>query len=194
MENLSALTSQIRRCQGYGQTIAVNLHRYLFKYILILAIGIFSSLAHGMYFQDQPVVSCFFPRTYTPRMLPDNGRWWDGLCENQLYTWETQIEATAAQTFRPERITQCLFGGGVENCYQTLCISGSRTNGRGGKVMVLKEHHRQPGDCHIPLSERAPFSVDWLADYFWLPTDFVSECRFKPTINTYRITSWCVHG
>jgi hypothetical protein len=141
-----------------------------------------------MYFQSQPVVSCFFPRAYVPRQVPDNGRWWNGLCENEKYTYEFQLEATAAQTFRPERITQCLFGGGVENCYQTLCISGSQTTARGGKTVVLKEHHREQGSCHAPLAQRAPFSVDWLADYFWLPPDYVSELRFKPTINTYRIT------
>lgn len=107
--------------------------------------------------------------------------------------WVTQLELGVAQTFRPERITQCLFGGGVENCFQTLCVSGSQTSGRGSRTVVLKEHHRGKGECHMPITQRVPFSVDWLADYFWLPTDFVSELRFKPTINTYRVTP-SLHG
>ncbi len=148
-----------------------------------------TTLIEAVYWQDQPVVSCFFPRPYTPRSLPGNSRWWefDDACENDLRFF-AQLEGSVAQTFRPERITQCLFGGGVENCYQTLCVSGSQTSGRGNRTIVLKEHHRKGGSCHTPYTQRIPFSVDWLADYFWLPTDFVSELRFKPVINTYRAT------
>lgn len=190
--------------------------------------------------QDQPVVSCFFPRPYTPRQLPGNSHW-PGfapsaaalcamarpVCTNSPICdsynevpakpseeesirrlvrrslgevgslsedgWFSQLELGVAQTFRPERITQCLFGGGVENCFQTLCVSGSQTSGRGSRTVVLKEHHRSTDNCHMPITQRVPFSVDWLADYFWLPTDFVSELRFKPTINTYRVTP-SLHG
>ena len=186
---------------------------------------------HANYFQDQPVVSCFFPRPYTPRLLPGNSRWpafaspRADKCESAATTWRVgekadssrhsydealaksndggqqsrhstwcdggwfgEVELNVAQTFRPERITQCLFGGGVENCYQTLCVSGSQTSGRGNRTVLLKEHHRDGGKCHTPLEQRVPFSIDWLADYLWLPTDFMSELRFKPTINTYRVT------
>jgi hypothetical protein len=127
-------------------------------------------------------------------MLPGNSRWWER-CDAQKndLRWIGQLELSAAQTFRPERITQCLFGGGVENCFQTLCISGSQSISRGCKKIVLKEHHRKDDKCHTPITERLPFSVDWLADYFWLPTDFVSEVRFKPVLNTYRVTP-SAHG
>lgn len=159
-------------------------HRFFIFILLCLVLS-----TQAIFWQEQPVVSCFFPRAYVPRMLPGNSRWWErcDAQENDL-RWIGQIELSAAQTFRPERITQCLFGGGVENCFQTLCTAGSQTNGRGCKKIVLKEHHRKDGKCHTPMTERLPFSVDWLADYFWLPTDFVSEVRFKPVLNTYRVT------
>lgn len=142
---------------------------------------------------DQPIVTCFFARPYTPRTLPGNSLWWETGTDYHNFRWFTQCELSVAQTFRPERITQCLFGSSIENCYQTLCVSGSHTTGRGTRKILLREHHTQPGECHTPLSERIAFSVDWLADYFWLPTDFISELRFKPTINTYRATP-SLHG
>lgn len=146
-----------------------------------------------IFWQSQPIVTCFFPRPYTPRTLPGNSLWWETGTDMHNCRLFTQCELSVAQTFRPERITQCLFGGGVENCFQTLCISGSHTTGRGTRKIVLKEHHKKNGPCHTPIEERVPFSVDWLADCFWLPTDFISELRFKPTINTYRITP-SIHG
>ena len=167
-----------------GDSVRIKIELVWYMFLIVAP-----SFLEAVYWQDQPVVSCFFPRPYTPRSLPGNSRWWEShdACENDLRFFG-QIEGSVAQTFRPERITQCLFGGGVENCYQTLCVSGSQTSGRGNRTIVLKEHHRKGGSCHTPYTQRIPFSVDWLADYFWLPTDFMSELRFKPVINTYRAT------
>ncbi len=58
------------------------------------------------------------------------------------------------RSFDHEEITQCLFG--TKKC-PTVSISGSRVTDRG--------------------------TNDWLADYFYLPTDFKSTLSFKPTID-----------
>jgi|GEM_PF-2208125 len=154
---------------------------------------VYTTQSHAILWQEQPIVSCFFPCPYTPRTLPGNSLWWEESTQFYNFSWFAQCELSAAQTFRPERITQCLFGGGVENCYQTLCISGSHTTGRGTRKILLKEHHRTADECHTPIEKRLANSVDWLADYFWLPTDFISELRFKPVINTYRVAP-SLHG
>jgi hypothetical protein len=64
-----------------------------------------------------------------------------------------------AQTFRPSRIAESLFGAAVCNsdCNgATINVSGSRVANRGAN--------------------------DWLADYFYLPTDFKSTLNFSPRI------------
>lgn len=64
-----------------------------------------------------------------------------------------------AQTFKPSRIAESLFGEAVcnSNCDgATINVSGSRVANRGAN--------------------------DWLADYFYLPTDFQSTLKFSPRI------------
>lgn len=58
------------------------------------------------------------------------------------------------QSFNPNQINKCLFG---KDCSTTsIKVSGSRVANRGAN--------------------------DWLADYFYLPTDFQSTLEFKPTV------------
>jgi len=59
-----------------------------------------------------------------------------------------------SRSFDHDEITNCLFG--TKNC-PTITISGSRVANRG--------------------------TQDWLADYFYLPTDFKSKVSFKPVID-----------
>lgn len=59
-----------------------------------------------------------------------------------------------SRSFDHDAITNALFG---TKCYPTITISGSRVANRGGN--------------------------DWLADYFYLPTDFQSNVSFKPVID-----------
>lgn len=69
------------------------------------------------------------------------------------------LTAEYSQTFRPNRIAESLFGSAVcnSNCDgATINVSGSRVANRGAN--------------------------DWLADYFYLPTDFQSTLKFSPRI------------
>lgn len=62
------------------------------------------------------------------------------------------------RSFRSNKIADCLFGQSScnNNCGTTINVSGSRTENRGAH--------------------------DWLADYFYLPTDFQSTLHFTPRI------------
>jgi len=69
------------------------------------------------------------------------------------------VTAEYTQTFRPSRIAESLFGAAVcnTNCNgAAITVSGSRVANRGAN--------------------------DWLADYFYLPTDFKSTLNFSPRI------------
>lgn len=59
-----------------------------------------------------------------------------------------------SRSFDDKKITECLFG----NSCPTITVSGSRVADRGAK--------------------------DWLADYFYLPTDFESTLSFKPLVDS----------
>ncbi len=72
------------------------------------------------------------------------------------------ITPEVTKTFRPERLTQCLFGDDILTCKNALTISGSRTQNR-----VRNQ--------------------DWLADYFGLPTDFKSTVHFTPQVNNFLV-------
>jgi hypothetical protein len=62
------------------------------------------------------------------------------------------------RSFNPQELTECLFGCDLQ-CNNTIAISGSRVANRGAQ--------------------------DWLADYFYLPTDFQSMICFKPIIENF---------
>lgn len=65
------------------------------------------------------------------------------------------ITTEYSRSFRPQDINKCLFDS-CNDCH-TVVVSGSRTSNRG--------------------------ATDWLADYFYLPTDFRSTLQFKPVID-----------
>jgi hypothetical protein len=67
------------------------------------------------------------------------------------------------RSYNNDRITECLFGSSVlcSPCKSSIRISGSRSPDRGPQ--------------------------DWLADYFYLPTDFVSNVHFEPIIDNFII-------
>lgn len=66
------------------------------------------------------------------------------------------ITPEATLSFRPERIAQCLFGEDIIECVRTFTVSGSR---------------------------RSREQTDWLADYFGLPTDYLSAVDVRPKIS-----------
>lgn len=67
------------------------------------------------------------------------------------------------RTFNSQDITDCLFDNSLlcKPCESSIAISGSRSPDRG--------------------------NGDWLADYFYLPTDFSSIVTFKPIIDNFII-------
>ena len=83
-----------------------------------------------------------------------------GLVQQVFANNETNLHGTLAAVFSYSRsfdnndITRCLFGN---SCCPTISISGSRVADRGAN--------------------------DWLADYFFLPTDFKSSLSFSPRID-----------
>jgi hypothetical protein len=156
---------------------------YSYWFIPLSLIGLQTGCYEFRY--DQPVVSCLILPPYIPHTPLVPCRWWDDGWSD-LRRARTGIEISIAETFHTNRLSQCFFGNGVEQVFQTICISGSRTNNRGFQLVTLKEHHRTPAYCHPDPTTRVRKSVDWLADYFGLPTDYVSEVRFFPAINTYR--------
>jgi len=69
-----------------------------------------------------------------------------------------------SQSFRNKRISRCLFGSSLTDCGdcgEAIRVSGTRTAPR--------------GEC------------DWLADYFYLPTDFKSTLNFDPKIRNFLV-------
>ena len=83
-----------------------------------------------------------------------------GIVQQVFTNVDKKLHGTIAGTlsytrsFDHKEITRCLFGN---ECDPTITISGSRVANRG--------------------------SSDWLADYFYLPTDFKSSLSFKPSID-----------
>jgi hypothetical protein len=66
-----------------------------------------------------------------------------------------------SRSFNPKNIVECLFGSTIANNCSTVAISGSQVTNRGAN--------------------------DWLADYFYLPTDFQSTVKFKPVIDHFLV-------
>ena len=75
--------------------------------------------------------------------------------QEKIYgSFSTTLEYT--RSFKPHQISSALFGDYARNPCSAIAISGSRTLDRG--------------------------TGDWLADYFYLPTDFKSIIQFSPQI------------
>ncbi len=67
------------------------------------------------------------------------------------------VNPEITMSFRPERIAQCLFGDSIVECNNTFTITGSRSENR--------------------------IDMQWLADYFGLPTDFESCVEVRPRVS-----------
>lgn len=64
------------------------------------------------------------------------------------------------RSFNASHLAECLFGSSLSSC-NTINVSGSQVENRGAR--------------------------DWLADYFYLPTDFQSTLQFEPVIDNFII-------
>lgn len=78
-------------------------------------------------------------------------------CQNDWYG-VIAITPEIRKSFRSERIAECLFGSDIVKCKNTLTIAGSRVRRK---------------------------STAWLADYFGLPTDFISQVQFWPHTTSF---------
>lgn len=67
-----------------------------------------------------------------------------------------QLTGWATESFREKQIARCYFGCDYNDCTQQLIIAGSQTDGRK--------------------------RINWLADYFGLPTDYISAVNFEPVM------------
>lgn len=104
------------------------------------------------------------------------------------YTLHTDFTVELTESFRPERITQCLFGDDSLKCQQTIVISGNQTDNRMKNRIFFKKHFKECKPCHENFLNKKPFSVDWLSSYFGLPDDFKSFVHFRPRVNEYIFT------
>ncbi len=87
------------------------------------------------------------------------------LCEPQLpepclFYGALSIIPAYNRSFNSDHLAECLFGSSLGPC-NTIKVSGSQVENRGPR--------------------------DWLADYFYLPTDFESTLQFKPVIDNFII-------
>ncbi len=127
------------------------------KHLKIIIAGIFATFSFQCFCATTTVIPYFPIRSQglnTPRHLV-------GVIQ-QLYTKPSEfVQGTVNGTifynrsFDSDVISQCLFG--IKDC-ETITISGSHVANRGAQ--------------------------DWLADYFYLPTDFKSSISFKPVLDS----------
>jgi hypothetical protein len=118
--------------------------------------GILASSGIVLYPQNQhitPQLIIRSPGLNTPRHLAGAVQQVYTADRNTLYG-TLSAAIEYSRTFDHEEITNFLFG---TKCCPTLTISGSQVPNRGAN--------------------------DWLADYFYLPTDFKSTVNFKPVID-----------
>lgn len=139
-------------------------HQYLLA-LSILSTQLPSSFAQAA--SDQQHLATFFnPRSISRDAARDLVGWANYINKNndgEKVYGALSITPEWTQTFRSNRITQCLFGNSLinSNCSPYLKISGSEVADRGEQ--------------------------DLLADYFYLPTDFESTVCFKPVIDNFII-------
>jgi hypothetical protein len=82
------------------------------------------------------------------------------LYERNSFYGSLSIIPAYDRSFNAHHLAQCLFGTSLGPC-NTINVSGSQVANRGAQ--------------------------DWLADYFYLPTDFQSTLQFKPVIDNFII-------
>lgn len=81
-------------------------------------------------------------------------------CECNSFYGVFSITPEYTRTFNGNHLAECLFGPSLGSC-NTIKVSGSQVENRGPR--------------------------DWLADYFYLPTDFESTLQFNPVIDNFII-------
>lgn len=106
---------------------------------------------------DKRVTTLIIPHSSCVNAARELAGW-----ENQVNSLDTDalhgsfsITPEATLSFRPERIAQCFFGDAILDCGSTFTVVGSQKN---------------------------RIDVNWLADYFGLPTDFESCVYVRPKI------------
>jgi hypothetical protein len=138
-------------------------------------ICIFSAFSFALftYFSIQSISPYFSIRSQGFNNARHLSGWTNQIDKDWHNSWYGSLSITPeySHSFDSDRITRSLFGDQLVN--NKITISGSRTADRGSK--------------------------DWLADYFYLPTDFKSNISFKPTISNVLIdfnfflalNDWC---
>ncbi len=122
------------------------------KIILFLLTLSFAHLLHA----EKQVATYICPHSPSVNAARELAGWEHQInmpTDNGIYT-SISFTPEVTQSFRRERVAQCLFGDDILECKNTFTVAGSRINKR-------QENY-------------------WLADYFGLPTDFVSTVRVKP--------------
>jgi|SRR5581483_11611817 len=124
----------------------------------------------------QHLATFFNPRSISRDAARDLAGWANYINKNVLdksVYGAISITPEWTQTFRNDRITQCLFGNSLTNA-----IIPGKKDGSIQKVTALKISGSQ-------VDNRG--QTDLLADYFYLPTDFQSIVHFKPVIDNFVI-------
>lgn len=114
---------------------------------------------------------------------------WEDLinqCDKDCFYGAFYVTGEYTQSFRPARLASCLFGADVTsgNCSTsststtsttTSCNTGCNTGSNCNSAFLTVSGSR--------AATRG--ANDWLADYFGLPTDFVSTISFSPRIRNF---------
>src|SRR5579872_44401 len=126
--------------------------------LLALSLLLFSMRAAATFISKRQVTTFISPHSVSVDAARELAGW-----ENivNMYTSDNTYSALAITpeatlTFRPDWVTQCLFGQDIVGCGYILGISGS------------EQSNRRP--------------ADWLADYFGLPPDYHSAVYLIPKV------------
>lgn len=126
--------------------------------LLALSLLLFSMRAAATFISKRQVTTFISPHSVSVDAARELAGW-----ENivNMYTSDNAYSALAITpeatlTFRPDWVTQCLFGQDIVGCGYILGISGS------------EQSNRRP--------------ADWLADYFGLPPDYHSAVYLIPKV------------
>lgn len=124
-------------------------------------------IAISSYVQSTPVAPFFSIRSYSQNAARDLINWRTPYCP-EVCTVHGHFGATFEfiRSFRPNKMARALFGDALLTTQDdaTIRISGSRWANRGAQ--------------------------DLLADYFYLPTDYVSTVQIHPKIQTFLVNTY----
>lgn len=139
------------------------------------------------------VTSLYSPRSQGVNAARDMVGWEEliNLCDKECFYGAGKITFEYSQTFRPNRICECLFG-----VPQAASASSSSST-------CSTSCESDCNDCVINIKgscvEGRNNATDWVADYFGLPVDFQSSISFKPRIQNFvadiqfylGLAEWC---